>query len=142
MTIAFIKQTTSRIFNALNHLQPLWWFGVRLWIAVVFFKSGLVKIDDFETTILLFAEEYNVPFIPPELAAYSGTFFELTCPVLLTLGFGTRFAALTLLAMTAVIQFTYLDHVQHYYWAILLTGLIIHGGGKWSLDRVLLRKFG
>jgi uncharacterized membrane protein YphA (DoxX/SURF4 family) len=137
MTIAALHQTASRFFAALNHLQPLWWLGIRVWLAVVFFKSGLTKIEDFDTTILLFSAEYNVPLIPPALAAYSATLFELLCPVLLVLGLATRFAALPLLAMTAVIQFTYLDHVQHYYWGLLLVGLVVHGAGCLSADRYI-----
>jgi putative oxidoreductase len=140
MNIALVTQTTSRFFDLLNRLQPLWWLLVRIWVAIIFFKSGLTKLDDFETTIFLFAEEYKVPFIPPELAAYSGTLFELICPILLVLGLGSRVAALPLLAMTAVIQFTYLDHLQHYYWGILLAGIIFHGAGKWSLDYLVKQR--
>lgn len=108
---------------------------------MVFFKSGLVKIEDFETTVLLFAEEYKVPILSPMFAAISGTFFELVCPIFLVLGLATRFAAVPLLIMTAVIQFTYMDHVQHYYWALVLAGLILHGAGSFSIDAMLARRF-
>ena len=137
MTIAQLAPMTSRIFACFNLLQPVWWLAVRVWIAVVFFKSGLTKIDDFETTVLLFADEYQVPVLPPYLAALSATTFELAMPVLLVFGLATRVAALPLLMMTAVIQFTYLDHVQHYYWGILLLGLVLHGAGRFSLDHML-----
>jgi len=123
-----------KIIALLDSLQPAFWLFIRLWIAAVFFKSGLTKIDDFEITVLLFADEYQVPFIPPVLAAYSATLFELLCPVLLVIGLATRLAVLPLLVMTAVIQFTYMDHLQHYYWAIMLAGLLVHGAGRWSLD--------
>lgn len=125
----------------LNKLQPFWWLFVRVWIAAVFFKSGLTKIEDFETTVFLFQEEYKTPFLPPYVAALMGTFFELSCPLALTLGMLTRLACLPLLAMTAVIQFTYLDHVQHYYWAIMLCGLLLNGAGKWSVDAWVVRRF-
>ena len=138
-TIALLNKMTSPILRGLEHLQPLWWLGVRVWIAAVFFKSGLVKAEDFDTAILLFAEEYKVPLLPPYFAALSATFFELAMPVLLVLGLATRLAALPLLVMTLVIQFTYLDHVQHYYWGILLTGLIVHGAGPLSADRFVAR---
>lgn len=137
MSITFIRQTTSKIFNLLNKLEPLWWLFLRIWIASIFFKSGLTKIDDFETTIMLFEEEYRVPVISPYFAALSGTFFELAMPVLLVLGFATRFAVLPLIVMTAVIQFTYMDHLQHYYWAIILFGLLLHGAGTLSVDRMI-----
>jgi uncharacterized membrane protein YphA (DoxX/SURF4 family) len=106
-------------------------------MAVIFFKSGLVKVNDFDNTIALFADEYMVPFLPPTLAAMSGTFFELCCPVLLALGLCTRLAALPLLLMTVVIQFTYLDHVQHFYWMMIFAGLILHGGGALSVDHII-----
>jgi putative oxidoreductase len=140
MTIACFKNCTSAFYAKLNHLQPLWLLFIRVWVAVIFFKSGLTKIDDFETTIMLFEHEYAVPFIPHVLAAYSATFFELCMPILLVFGAFTRLAALPLLAMTAVIQFTYMDHMQHYYWAIMLSALIIFGAGKLSLDHLAGRK--
>ncbi len=135
-----IYKPAKSLFQFLNLLQGPWWLFVRLWIASIFFKAGLTKIEDFETTVFLFSEEYQVPFLHPSFAALSGTFFELVCPVFLVLGLATRFAAIPLLVMTAVIQFTYQDHLQHYYWAILLAGLVVHGAGKLSLDHWLDRK--
>ncbi len=119
--------------------EPAWWLFLRIWIGYVFFVSGLTKIDDFETTVFLFEEEYSVPLLSPYLAALSATLFELTLPVFLWLGLATRVASLPLLVMTAVIQFTYLDHVQHYYWGIILVGLLIHGAGQWSANALLTR---
>jgi putative oxidoreductase len=136
-----LKKLLLNFFALLDKLEPLWWLFIRLWIAGVFFRSGLVKIHDFDTAIALFADEYKVPLLPPVFAAYSAAFFETVCPVFLTLGLATRFAALPLLAMTAVIEFTYIDNVEHYYWAILLAGLILHGAGKISLDEIIKRKF-
>ena len=126
--------------TAANTLQPLVLLTLRLWIAVLFFKSGLVKIEDFSTAVALFADEYKVPFLPPYLAALSAVTFELSCPVLLALGLLTRLACLPLLAMTAIIQFTYLEHIQHAYWAMLLLVILTHGAGKWSLDHALSRR--
>ena len=142
MSIACTCKITSKLFNFLNRLEPLWWVLLRVWIALVFFKSGLTKIEDFETTIMLFEEEYQVPMLSPYFAALSATFFELVMPVALVLGLATRFAAIPLLIMTVVIQFTYMDHVQHYYWGIVLLGLILHGGGKLSADYLIERKYG
>lgn len=142
MSIAAVRKITSQLFHSLNHLESLWWVLLRVWIAVVFFKSGLTKIEDFETTIMLFEEEYKVPMLSPYFAAISATFFEITMPVALVLGLATRFAAIPLLIMTAVIQFTYMDHVQHYYWAIVLLGLILHGGGNLSADYLIKRRYG
>jgi putative oxidoreductase len=114
---------------------------MRLWMAKIFWQSGMVKISDWQNTLYLFKEEYKVPLLPPELAAYFGTGFELICPVLLVLGLGTRLATLPLLAMTAVIQFTYDQNIEHAYWALLLAILLTIGAGKISADYILRRKF-
>lgn len=141
MNITCMNKIASQVFGLLDKLTPVWWLGLRLWIGWVFFASGLTKINDMESTFILFEYEYAVPLIPVAFAAYSATFFELVMPVLLALGVAVRFAAAPLLVMTAVIQFTYLDHVQHYYWAIILIGLILHGGGKLSLDNLIKKKY-
>lgn len=142
MTITTLKQSASRIIVLLNHLQPLWWLAIRLWIAQVFFASGLTKVEDFASTIILFAEEYKVPLLPPYLAAFSATFFELTMPVALVLGLGARLAAFPLLIMTGVIEFSYQHHAQHVIWAMALCGIMTHGAGKLSLDYLLAKRFG
>lgn len=131
----------KNLINQINLLQPLWWLGVRIFVAMVFWDSGLVKISDFDTTIALFQDEYKVPIIPPFIAAIFSTFFELTCSVLIIIGLCTRLAAIPLLVMTAVIQFTYMQHIEHIYWAIVLTGLILTGAGKISVDYFIARKF-
>lgn len=114
---------------------------MRFWMAKIFWYSGLTKISNWQSTVFLFKEEYKVPVIPPEIAAYFATAFELTCPVLLILGLGTRFATLPMLAMTAVIQFTYLDLIDHRYWAMLLALILFYGPGTLSLDHLISKKF-
>ena len=113
----------------------------RLWLAKVFFMAGLTKIDNWETTLLLFENEYAVPFLPVVFAAGSATFFELVMPPLLVLGLFTRFAALPLLAMTAVIEFTYNSYPEHAYWALLFGMLITYGAGRLSLDYAASKHF-
>ena len=126
---------------------PILDLGVRLWIARVFFLSGLTKIKDWEGTLFLFEYEYAVPILPFELTAALATAFELGAPALLVLGLMTRLAALPLLAMTLVIQFALgavnpaYDNVQHFYWMFLLAALILRGAGPLSVDRVLARRF-
>ena len=115
----------------------------RLGIAAVFFLSGRTKVDGLltvnDTAFELFRSEYALPLINPEIAAYAATYSEHLFPVLLVLGLFTRFAALGLLGMTAVIQiFVYPDAwPTHLSWAGLLLPLIALGGGKLSLDRFL-----
>ncbi|MFO0996753.1 MAG: DoxX family protein [Alphaproteobacteria bacterium] len=123
--------------------MPLMVLLMRLGIAAVFFKSGLTKIASWQATVQLFAMEYQVPALPPELAAYLAATFELTCPVLIVLGLATRLGALALLGMTAVIQiFVYPENwSEHLLWASILVYLAARGAGALSLDRVIARSW-
>ncbi len=115
---------------------------VRLWIARVFWLSGMVKIRDFNNTIYLFTHEYHVPLLPPYVAAVFGTTFELCCPILLVLGLATRLATLPLLVMTVIINFTYDNNIEHAYWAMLLGMILCYGPGNISLDYLICKKIG
>jgi putative oxidoreductase len=112
-------------------------------VAVVFFKSGLVKIQSWDLTVQLFADEYRVPLLPPEFAAYLATAAELICPVLLVLGLGARFASLALLGMTAVIQiFVYPNaYADHLLWAGPLLWVLTRGPGAVSIDHIIARRW-
>ena len=118
----------------------------RLVIGLVFFNSGLTKIEGFAlkpATFFLFESEYNVPLLSPIVAAYMATAAELSLPWLLWLGFGARFAALALLGMTAVIQtFVYPDaYVTHGLWAVALLTIVKYGAGALSVDWFIKRRF-
>ena len=113
---------------------------IRLWMARIFFYSGLTKISSWAATIYLFKYEYKVPIIPAELAAYLATTVELCAPAFLIMGLCSRLAALPMIAMVAVIQFTYLDLLKHFYWAILLLTIILHGPGVFSFDYLIRKK--
>ncbi len=113
---------------------PLLLVVIRFKMAHIFWKSGRIKFTHWDSTMSLFRFEYKVPYLPPDLAAYLAMTFELVCPVLLIFGLMTRLAAIPLLIMTAVIQFTYLQHSDHTYWAILLGTLLLKGAGPLSLD--------
>ena len=104
----------------------------------------MTKLANWETTLSLFTEEYSVPLLPPELAAYFATSIELTTPVLLVLGLLTRPTALVLLGMVAVIEiFVYpLAWPTHLQWAAMLIVLLCRGAGTLSLDHLLWRRFG
>jgi putative oxidoreductase len=131
----------KKALEVLERLGDVVLLAPRFYLAKVFFLSGLTKLHDWSNTIYLFTEEYHVPVIPPELAAGMSTMVELSCPVLLVLGLGTRLAALPMLAMTAVIEFTYLDHFEHYYWAMLLGILLCFGAGRFSVDYWVRKKY-
>lgn len=120
--------------------MPLMMLGIRLWMANIFWKSGLTKISNWASTIELFRDEYKVPIIPPEIAAYISTSVELGCPVLLAFGFATRLAAIPMLCMTAVINITYPGFIEHAYWAMLLGVIICYGPGCLSVDNLIRKK--
>ena len=134
-----------RVFE--NNLVPVLDLGFRVWMAEVFFSSGLTKIADWENTLFLFDFEYAVPLLPTAWTAVFATGFELLMPVFLVVGLATRFAALPLLAMAMVIQFVLgaenaaYSHVTHFYWMILLVTIVLRGGGKFSLDHLIGRYF-
>ncbi len=117
---------------------------LRLAVATVFWNSAMTKLANWNTAVELFVEEYKVPFLPPELAAYTAVSIELTMPVLLVLGLATRAAALVLLGMTAVIEvFVYpLAWPTHIQWAAMLLLLLCRGPGKLSLDHLVRMRFG
>lgn len=115
---------------------------LRLAVATVFWNSGRVKLDSWETTIALFTDEYQLPLLPPELAAYIGTSIELTAPVLLVLGLLTRPAVAVLLGMTMTIQLLVYPQAwpTHIQWAAMLLVLLARGPGKFSLDWLIRRR--
>ena len=122
-----------------SHLQSIALLAARLYVAQVFLLSGLTKIRDWSTTVALFENEYHVPLLPPELAAYLGTAGELGLPVLLVLGLGTRFAALGLsfvnvMAVLSLAEIAPAALVGHQLWGVLLIAVVLLGAGRWSLD--------
>lgn len=156
MSIAFSMNSVAPIHKfsdrlkavgaSLNYLAPIADLVVRLWVATVFFKSGLVKIQSWESTLSLFAYEYHVPVLSPEVAAYMGVFTELFFPVLLALGLAGRFAAVVLFLfnIVAVISYPDLNPIgveQHQIWGILLLVVLSHGVGKLSVDYWIGKRF-
>jgi putative oxidoreductase len=121
--------------------------AIRVYVAQVFFRSGLLKIGNWEGTLYLFENEYRVPLLPPEAAAWVGTFAELFFPVFLALGLAARFAATALFVfnIVAVVSFWHvLSENQaalnsHWYWGVLLAVTLLHGPGKLSLDHWIWR---
>ena len=120
---------------------PLLDLLLRSGIALVFWKSGMAKLANWDLTVALFAEEYRVPLLSPEVAAWLATAAELTCPILLIAGLGARFGAAALLGMTFVIQFfVYPENwSEHLLWAALLLGVLTRGPGPLSLDHLVAR---
>jgi len=145
--LAALVAAGKRIRGWLVTASPVLDLVIRLDVANAFFKSGLTKIESWDKTVFLFQEEYHVPILPPEVAAFLGTFGELVFPVLLVLGLGGRFAALSLFVVNAVAVISYW-HVlgsneaalmSHFYWGVLLLVTLLHGPGKLSVDHWLWR---
>ncbi len=133
----------SALFDALGQLpQWLFQFLFRVCVASVFWQSGLTKIASWQTTVALFRDEYRVPVLPPELAATLAASVELSTPVLLVLGLGTRLATLPMLGMTFVIEtFVYPeDWNEHLFWASLLLFILTRGPGLLSIDHLISRR--
>ncbi len=135
----------QRLVAGLESLQPLALLAARLTVAQAFFLAGLSKLRDWDTTLALFADEYHVPLLSPELAAVMGTAGELVLPVLLVAGLGGRFAAagLSVVNVVAVLSLAEIAPAalqQHVFWGCLLLAVLLWGPGRWSADAVLQRR--
>jgi putative oxidoreductase len=126
-----------------------YWFialGARVFPAAVFWQSGETKIAGWHlkpSVVTLFQDEYQLPLIDPTIAAYAATAAEHVFPILLVIGLATRFAALALLFMTAVIEiFVYPEAwPTHGVWATCFVVTIARGPGAVSLDRLIARQY-
>jgi putative oxidoreductase len=97
----------TQTYRSLDWLAPLGDLLLRLYVANVFWKAGLVKIQSWSSTMYMFTEEYKVPLLPPEIAAYLGTGVELFFPVLLAFGLAGRFAAFVLFVFNIIAVISY-----------------------------------
>lgn len=132
-------------------LAPLADLLARLYVAKIFFDSGLTKIHDWSITVALFTDEYRTPLLPPALAAFLGTAGELVLPVFLVLGLAGRLAALGLFGVNvmAVIAYYHVlgmpEHTAglnaHVLWGLILALLAAHGPGRWSLDALIGKRW-
>jgi putative oxidoreductase len=132
----------------LAKLEPLLLLAFRLYVAKVFFMSGLTKTRDWSTTVALFTDEYHVPLLSPAIAAALGAATELSMPVLLALGLGSRFAAGALFVFNIVAVASYYDTLvqtggvkDHVLWGTMLLVLTVCGPGRIALDTWLERRY-
>lgn len=147
-TLSFIRlyQWQHMLLGQLEKLTSLSLLIARLYLAKIFFLSGLTKVKNWDSTLFLFNEEYHVPLLPPELAAWMGTGGELLLPILLTAGLLGRFSAIGLCIVNgmAVISLANIPPAalsQHILWGSLLAMIAVSGVGKYSMDAWLFSRF-
>ncbi|WP_420848344.1 DoxX family protein [Photorhabdus namnaonensis] len=102
-------------------------------------QLGIPHVTD--SSVSLFTNEYQLPLLPPDVAAVMAATAEHLFPLLLIVGLATRFSALALMVMTMVIQiFVYPDAWPvHATWLTAQLYLVTYGGGRFSLDRLIYR---
>ena len=154
---SFINNTSEMIFRKIPESAIL--FLARFAIAAIFWRSGQTKIEGFsldiiamkaelglprlaESTAFLFEYEYNLPFIPPMIAAILATVAEHVLPIFLLSGLFTRAAAFAIAMMTLTIQiFVYPDaYPTHASWLAIALLLMYRGAGSFSLDHWLAKR--
>lgn len=152
-SVARFAYKVERVLAAVA-LPSLVLLVLRFALAVPFWKSGILKWDGFlrlsDTAVTLFTDEFMLhlpggpyPYPAPALMAFLSGCAEITFPILLVLGFATRFAALGLLVMTLIVELTVPDGWPiHLTWAAMALALIAWGPGFFSLDALFRRLLG
>jgi putative oxidoreductase len=127
---------------------------LRIALAVPFWRSGILKWSGFlqlnDTAVLLFSEEFKLhlpggpySFPAPALMAFMSGSVEILAPVFLVLGLGTRFAGLSLLVMTCIVELTVPDGWPvHLTWAAMALCVMAFGPGRLSLDYAVQKALG
>ena len=137
-TSPFAEWTDGAHQYATQRLAPLLDLVIRIWLAIGFFRLGVLKSIDPEPTVWLFTFVQPVPGMAPESAAALLTGIELVAPVLLLAGLATRFSAVALLASAYLLHAAYPAVPDHLYSVLLLGMIVIRGPGPVSLDHKFL----
>ena len=166
--LKFYDEITSRLRVSGDYLWPL---ALRIILAWEFWEAGLTKLNGenwfgqvpWADWQIGFPFPFNV--ISTDLNWLLATWAELVFAVMLLLGFFTRFAAISLLIVTMVAtaavhwpaEWSSLSSLWDGYvitadgagnfklpllFVIMLLPLIFHGGGKFSLDRLMIKLSG
>ncbi|MEO8303012.1 MAG: DoxX family protein [Betaproteobacteria bacterium] len=128
-----------------DKLQPIFALALRLYVARVFLTSGLIKLQNWPSTLGLFENEFHVPVLSASSAAVIGTGAEILLPGLLALGLGTRLSAFALFVFNIIAVISYPDLSDaglkdHILWGALLLVTLIYGPGKIAVDRLFERR--
>jgi putative oxidoreductase len=155
-----LRRAVVRVHRAMAAIpESLIALLARFSVAAVFWNSGQTKVEGLVLNLVsgsvelgrprlagsaveLFRDEYRLPLLSPELAATLAAMAEHLLPLLLLCGLGTRFAALGLLVMTAVIQLLVYPgaYATHGVWAAVLLWLMARGPGVFSMDHLIARR--
>jgi len=143
--VQWVDRWRGPVLHWLAFPRDLLDLAIRLYVAEVFFRSGLSKLESWDKTLFLFQEEYHVPLLPPAVAAFFGTGGEVVFSALLALGLASRFAALGLsfVNVVAVVSFWHVlgqneaALFTHLCWGALLLVSLLHGPGRLSADHML-----
>ena len=141
-TAQLILSVYGGIVRFLESLIPVFDLSVRLYLAHIFWKGGMVKISSWMSTVALFTLVYDVPYLPPEITAYLATAIELGGSFLFAIGLAGRWAALSLFGLNIVASTSYgqLSEAalqEAFYWGILFLYFVLHGPGLLSADALL-----
>ena len=141
-TVPVVVSVYCRIIRVLEWLTPVFDLSVRLYLAQIFWKGGMVKFSSWISTVMLYTMVYDVPVLPPEIAAYLATAIELGGSFLLAIGLAGRWAALALFGLNIVASLSYgqLSEAalqEAFYWGILFLYFVLHGPGLLSADALL-----
>jgi len=132
----------TRFFQALSQWSdPAIKLLLRCWIAALFFRSGVMKISNFDMTEMLFHAQSAQGSLPPELAARLTILLELGCLIFLVLGAGTRITAIILMGLSALIDPTYQQSIDLAYYLMVLGLIALQGPGALSIDNPVVRAF-
>lgn len=142
MALQKVRALHNQILDYSDYLRIPAMLFVRLYVASIFFKSGLTKLRDWESTLMLFEYEYEVPLLSPVVAAWAGTIGELVLPILLAIGLFSRLSALGLFVVNYVAVLSLIDISpaalnEHILWGSLLVFVMLIGGEKLSADNKL-----
>lgn len=142
-----VVRLAAAAVRALNFLAPLGDLALRLYVAAVFWRSGLAKAQSWDATLLLFEYEYQVPVLPPDVAALLATASEIAFAALLAVGLAGRLGAGALFAVNVVAVLSYPGLMgagleDHKVWGLMLAVLFLRGPGKLSFDHFFARRAG
>ena len=135
-----LKAVLHRLEQIYSGSAVLFWpftdVVMRFFIALFYFRSGLIKASDWDKAVLLATEEYPVSWMAPQTAATTGLAIELIAPVLLFLGLATRPAAIALGVLTVIAQVVYIPTTTNLMLIAMLIWYAIYGPAALSLDHL------